>query len=92
MCTKTSSQMRTSQMTGGCWSLLEISQELAGLCWSLLDALERYLEVAGAYWRFLEALEQVHAYLTFVIHFLSFSHGHLNRAPLGVFFNPSSFS
>ena len=58
MYTKTSSQMWTSQMTGGCWSLLEISQELAGVCWSLLEALERYLEVAGAYWRFLEALEQ----------------------------------
>ena len=50
--------MGTSQLTGGCWSLLEIGQELAGVCWSLLEALERYLEVAGAYWRFLEALEQ----------------------------------
>ena len=47
-------------MTGGCWSLLEISQELAGVCWSVLGALERYLEVAGAHWRFLEALEQAH--------------------------------
>ena len=51
MCTKTSSQMGTSQMTRGCWSLLEISQELAGVCWSLLEALERYLEVTGGFWR-----------------------------------------
>ena len=50
--------MGTSQLTVGCWSLLDISQELARVCWSLLEALERYLEVAGAYWRFLEALEQ----------------------------------
>ena len=47
MCTKTSSQMWTSHLTGGCWSLLEISQELAGVCWSLLDVLEQALGCHG---------------------------------------------